>query len=719
MQITRSIVLLSLFLCSVAQAERPKIGLVLGGGGARGMAHIGVIRWLEENHIPIDSIAGTSIGGLVGGAYASGRSAAELEELVRGIDWGVVLRGNPEFTDLEFRRKEDWRAYPTAFEFGLRSGFRLPPAFNPGSETGLIFDRIALPYGELESFDELPTPFRCIAADLITGREIVLGEGHLGTALRATMAIPGVFAPVRRDGMVLADGGIVNNLPVDVLLKMGADIVIAVDVGAPPPKQEQLETLLGVMDRALDVMIRVNVDRNIRLAQVVLRPDVGGIGTLEFENVDQIADRGYEAASHAADRLRELAVSQDAWDTFQRQRAARRRPLELRPSFVEVSGARAGDQRRAMRFLGSYTGRSVEPERLEGDLRRITGWGVYDAAGYRKEVRGSRQGLGISLRQKSYGPPFLKPIFKINAGQTGEATFEVAARITLHDVWNKNNEWRSDISLGRLNLVATELYQFLGNSRWFVAPRAFAKHEDQFLFQGGERIADYGIADAGLGTDVGYNSGLGSEARIGYQWGYQKANVRTGSPALPAVEGQASALKGAWKLDRLNSAMVATGGLALRANASWHIQAPGTDSRAAQLEGRMTLARPLSALWALQLQAAGGGTFNGEVGPIQQFTLGGPTRIGALGLDERRGSHFVYTSAGLLRLLKENPGGLAEKIFAGVWYETGDAFDDAPNFFHSGTIGIISETKLGVFFIGGAAGESGNAKFYLSLGRFF
>jgi len=691
----------------------------LSGGGALGLAHIGVIRWLQENRIPVDYIAGTSMGGLVAGAYASGMNADQLEDLIRGIDWTEALRGSPAYSDLSFRRKEDHRVYPSGIEFGMRKGFRLPAAFNPGHEVGLIFDRIALPYSTAGSFDELPTPFRCVAADLVSGHEIVLSDGSLADALRATMAIPGVFAPVKQDSMVLVDGGLLNNLPVDVVREMGAEIIIAVDVGNAPVKEEDLESILGVADRALSVMIRVNVERNLKHADHVIQPRLEDFGAMEFGDPGPIIFRGFEeTVAHSTD-LRSLTVSEKEWRRYLAGRAARVRPRTLEPAFVEVTGEGPADDPGIESRLSGFSGQPLDEDGLQAALTRITGLGQYDTAAYRKTVREGEEGLGVRVHEKTYGPPFIKPIVKINAGQSGDMTFEIAGRMTLYDVWQRDNEWRFDASFGRLNLLSTELYQFLGGSQWFVAPRAFGRYETQFLFSDGDRIADYGITGLGAGADVGYNFGHSSELRLGYQYGWQKANVRSGSPELPAVSGPASALAGQWEFDRLNSAMVPTNGIAVRTRGSWQIDAPGAGSRVVQFGGRIMAARPVSGRWSTQWTVAGGGTFRGSAGPIQKYTLGGPSRIGALGLDERRGDNYVYTSGGVLRLLSESPGGFVERIFAGAWYEGGDAYDNTMNWFHSGSIGITGETKLGLFYVGGAVGESGRVKFYVSLGKFF
>ena len=187
--------------------ERHRIGLVLSGGGARGLAHIGVLEWLEQHRIPVDYIAGTSMGGLIGGLYATGMPPAEIRRLVSTLDWDKLLSGPPSYNELSFRRKEDRRAYPTALEFGWRDGLRLPQSINPGHYVGLLLDRLTLPYSTVPTFGDLPTPFRCVATDIIAAEPVVLQDGSLSQALRATMAIPGIFTPIEIGGRVLADGG--------------------------------------------------------------------------------------------------------------------------------------------------------------------------------------------------------------------------------------------------------------------------------------------------------------------------------------------------------------------------------------------------------------------------------------------------------------------------------------------------------------------------------
>ena len=245
--------------------SRPRIGLVLEGGGALGLAHVGVLRWFEEHHIPIDYVSGTSMGGLVGGLYATGRSSDEIHAFLQKINWYSALNNDIPYRDLVFRRKEDARAYPASLEFGFKDRSAvLPSGFNSGHEVGLILDRIAYPYTELRSFNDLPTPFRCVATDLVSGKAVVFDQGSLSEALRATMSLPAIFSPVRRNGQILVDGGLLENLPVDVARRMGADVVIAVNLQTKPLDPDASLSAFAVLQRSISVGISVNELESMR-----------------------------------------------------------------------------------------------------------------------------------------------------------------------------------------------------------------------------------------------------------------------------------------------------------------------------------------------------------------------------------------------------------------------------------------------------------------------
>ena len=277
-----------------SRQPRPRVGVAFGGGSARGLAHVGVVRWFEEHHIPIDVIAGTSMGGLIGGGFAAGMSADELSQLLDRTNWDEMF-GFSSFQYKNVRRKEDARDYPSRIEFGLKRGLALPLALNSGQQVDFLLARIAGPYMSLASFDELPTPFRAVAVDLVTAQQVILDKGALASAMRATMSLPGIFPPVERDGMVLVDGGAMNNVPADVVRAMGADTVIAVDVGFMGDTRTVSRSMLGLMTQTVDTMMQANTRRSLASADIVINPTLTDYDSLDWRRSAELAVEGYRA----------------------------------------------------------------------------------------------------------------------------------------------------------------------------------------------------------------------------------------------------------------------------------------------------------------------------------------------------------------------------------------------------------------------------------------
>jgi NTE family protein len=308
--------------------EGPKIGLVLEGGAALGLAHVGVIRWLEEHRIPVSYVAGTSMGGLVGGLYATGNSPGEIRELVDGIDWDLVLSGEIPYKDLAYRRKEDAEEFPNGLEFGIKSGIRFPEGFNSGHQVGLILDRIALPYSNLKSFDDLPIPFACVATDLVNNKAHVFRDGPLATALRSTMSLPGIFTPVRAGGTVYVDGGLLDHMPVDVARQMGADVTIAVYLHSKQLKAEGALSSVGVLGQSVSVVIGANVLRSMELADVLISVPLEDYSGVDYRKARNHQARLAEAAQEQPPRSRDGAIDEASeWQAtwLNEKRGARRR----------------------------------------------------------------------------------------------------------------------------------------------------------------------------------------------------------------------------------------------------------------------------------------------------------------------------------------------------------------------------------------------------------
>ena len=361
-----AITLMLVSAVSFAQ-ERPKVGVAFGGGSARGIAHVGVIRWFEEHHIPIDVAAGTSMGGLIGGAFASGMSSIEIDEMLQRLNWDEMF-GASTFPFKNIRRKADARAYPSRLEFGLARGIVPPTSLNNGQQVDLLVGGIAAPYFDIQTFDELPTPFRAVAVDLLSATPVVMDRGSFATAMRATMSLPLVFPPVERDGKVLVDGGMMNNVPADVVRAMGARTVVAVNVGDLWSAVIN-QSLFAVGGASLDAMMRANTKRNIKQADIIIEVPLAEFGSLDWRRSKELIDEGYKATEAMRDRLLPLAIAGGGVAQWQ-ARARRRRTSLAGPSFLRVEGFSSSDERQLTTLLARHIGAAFDADALRTRRRR-------------------------------------------------------------------------------------------------------------------------------------------------------------------------------------------------------------------------------------------------------------------------------------------------------------------------------------------------------------
>jgi len=715
-------------------APRPTIGVALSGGGALGLAHIGVLQWMEENHIPVDKLAGTSMGALVGAVFATGRNGLEMREFVKAIRWDEALLTEPSYPQLSYRRKQDRRDYQFGGELGLKNGLNGPNGFNAGHGVGLVLDRISFAYSTIPSFDDLPTPFRCVATDLLTGQAVVLHDGSLAQALRASMAIPGVFTPQEMDGKVLADGGMVDNLPTDVVRQMHVDVVIAVDIVTQPPSPNQFETLSGVLTRAVDVMVLDNERRSLQLADVVVSLDLGKLTASDYDKSEAIINLGYQAAAARAATLRPFALSDADWQTYVARREARKRSPEKSAEILQVAGVGGDEQQHLEKRLqttlptdlakkdsGKAPEKDLDIDKLDARLTQIVGEGRFDRMGYEGFVQNGVPGLRVVAHEKPYGPPFVD--LAVNVEGSGVAAFDVSggARITFMDINHHGGEWRNDLLFGSSNLAATEFYQPLGMSRFFVAPFAFATKFAQNSFTGQTRVAVFGDERAGGGFDFGYDSGRRSEVRVGYEIFSGKLDPLIGSAGLPIVSGSTGEFRLRYVWDGQDSPTVPSRGFRVVSSLSRVLQSPGLAQAITQLDVQTSTFAPIDAKTSLFFIASAGTSFHGTAGPFQVFALGGPFHLGAYLPREFLGNNYGYSSVGFRREFYRLPQLVGGKIYWAGWYEAGTAFNNPDSVVVRGTfnLGVIAETIAGPLALAGSVSPTGQSRVNFSIGRLF
>ena len=711
---------------SPAPPQRPRIGLALSGGGALGLAEIGVIEWMEQNHIPVDRIAGTSMGGIVGAMYATGMSPAEIQQFAESIDWDVAFLPEPTYSQLSFRRKEDRRDYLIDTPLGLKHGLSGPNGFNPGHGVGLLLDRIAFRESDIASFDDLPIPFRCVATDMLSGEAVVLGDGPLAQAVRASMAIPGVFTPVEINGRVLADGGMVQNIPVETVRAMDADVVIAVELRTPPADRVQLETITGVLARAVGVMITQNEHRSLALAQVTVSVDTTGFSVGDYDRAKELIQLGYRTAASQSAALLPYAIQDSAeWDQYLAARDARRHPQPGKVEIVQVTGADSDTDERIKNQLDKTLRGPLDLHKLDTKLTRIAGEGQFDRLGYEGFTQNGVPGLRVTAHEKSYGPPFLDLAVNVDGSGVAAFDFSAGARITFMDFADHGGEWRSSLLFGSSNLAATEFYQPIAQTHFFVAPYAFASKVSRNSFSGLDRVAVFGDERAGGGFDIGYNSGRRSEFRAGYEIFSGKLSPLIGSTGLPVVDGSTGEFRARYVWDGQDSPSVPGVGTRVIATLSRVLQSPGLAHPIGQLDVQTSSFIPIGDFTSLFVVASGGSTFRGSAGPFQVFTLGGPFRLGAYLPDEFPGNHYAYSSFGFRRELYRLPQLVGSKIYWGGWYEAGTAFGTAASgsgpvvIRGSFNLGLIADTFVGPIAVFGSVSPTGQSRVNFSIGRLF
>ena len=709
--------------------SRPRVGVALGGGSARGLAHVGVLRWLEEHRIPIDVVAGTSMGGLIGGSYATGMSPDEVEGMLADIDWTVMFDSS-DFPFQSVRRKRDSRAYPAYLEFGLKGGLSVQTSLNGGQQVDLLLHRVTAPYYALATFDQLPTPFRCVAFDLLTANRVVLDRGSLARAMRATMSLPAVFPPVAMNNQVLVDGGAVDNIPADVVRDMGAAVVIAVNVGDLSDKSRIAGSMLGIASSTMDAMMRANTVRGMAAADIVINVPLNDYGSLDWRRFRDLIREGYDATEAMRAELLPHAVDQATWDAWRDARAAARRRSLPVPTFLEIDGAGRVDEGIMRRELTDQIGRPLNLAELEADLTELGGLGRYESLTWELADRDGAQGLIVRAHPKSYAPPFLFLGVSLEDTTSNSFRFGLAGRYLAFDVAGSGSELRVDVAVGSDPSAGVALYNPLGSTPLFFEPLAAVSSRTLNVIEEHTVLATYHQGRALLGADVGVNVGRISEVRAGMLWGHVDTEVRVGSPDLPSLAGTQSIARLEWTHDSQDNPIVPSRGVHAVSQLRHYLSSPMPDVETdrstegiTQFEAGMSWAQSLDRGARNRIFALGGAgtSFGDRPLPTEQFALGGPFQLSALDGGELRGDSFVLMTGGYLREVLRLPDFMGGAVLAGGWLEFGSAFDDwdTAAFETNGSIGLIAETLLGPVFVGGSAGSDGASRFYVGIGRIF
>lgn len=731
------------------QPMRPRIGLVLSGGGARGAAHVGVLKVLERLHVPIDAIAGTSMGAVVGGLYASGLTAHEIESIMNSLNWQDAFRDRPPREDLTFRRKLEDQNFLVKFPLGLRAGkIQLPKGLITGQKLSQTLRRLTLPVAAIGSFDELPTSFRAVATDLESGEAVVMSAGDLTSAMRASMSAPGVFSPADYQGRLLVDGGIVENLPIDVARAMNVDVLIVVDVGAPLLKRNKLSSAPIISNQMLAIMIQHNSREQLaKLApnDVLIQPALGETSSFDFGVVGRVIASGEAAGNAAETRLASLSVSPHEYETYLAHRDAMRQSAP-RIEFVKIDDGSGNYSNRLGQLFRDQLGKPLDPDAVARHITTVYGQGDLETLDYHVLREDDHYGLLINARRNSWGPNYVRFGLSLQDDFQGNSTYNAAARFVLSEITRAGGEWVWDAQLGQTTLLSTELYLPIADTAsYFFLPHIRTEAQNVYALNGQQRIAEYRVREYDYGLDVGRDFSNWGEVRIGIERQQGTEAVRIGSPGLPSGDFTQRSYFLRLAYDRLDNVNFPRRGQ--QATAEWRGE-KATGISGGDSFDRLSfsyLAAGSLGRYTAVFSASGGTTIdappgfalltkttgpNGNVVTTPSdlrllFPLGGFLNLSGLKADSIAGPHFAIARTLFYKQIgRGGPGYLDVPTYVGISLEMGNVWNhlgDASfgNTHRDGSIFLGMDTLLGPLYIASGWDDKGTNSFYLFLGRTF
>ena len=707
------------------KTSRPRIGLVLGGGGARGAAHIGVLKELERYRIPIDAIAGTSMGAIVGGLYASGMTPDELEQLVSSLDWADALTDMPARKFMSFRRKQDDAHYPIDLEVGLRDGsLLLPKGLIQGQKLDLILRELTIDVSHLTDFDDLSIPFRAIASDIERGEPYVMGKGDLARSIRASMSVPGVFAPVKLDGRLLVDGGIVGNLPIGVIRDMGVDVIIAVDVEFPLYAADELDSAVTISEQMLTILIRKETLRQIETLgdeDILIRPELGTFASTAFGEIVTAIDPGVRAANAVSEQLQRLSVDELQYADYQARHNGHQ-PRKEQLAFVRVvhDGGMSSDL--LVSRLETKVGDAVNTQYLADDAQRLFGLDLFEQVSYALVKDESGTGVEFSARSKSWGPDVLQFAVSLEDDFEGSTEINLAARLTKTELNARGAEWRTDLQLGTDPLLFSEFHQPFGyDSSLFIAPHIDMRQSNINAYISDEAVARLRLSNVEAGIDLGTEIGSWGEFRIGAFSGAGTARVKVGDPAFPNIAFDTGGVFAQFRIDTLDNAQFPRSGN--RADFRWTESLTGLGAD----DSFNTIEADIASTWSrgknsLQLGLGYATTINSNDAIQNFFPLGGFLRLSGLERGEIRGPHAALAKLVYYRRVGESAGNLLDVPFylgasleaGNVWQSRSDMSFDTMRF--NGSLFAGLDTYIGPIYLAAGLAEGGETNFYLFVG---
>ena len=705
-------------------AGRPRVGLVLAGGGAKGGAHVGVLKVLEELHVPIDCIAGTSMGALIGGGYAAGIPADELEKFLVGIDWKRVV-GSQGRRDLEpIEQKRAGPTYSNEFEFGITpNGISAPPGLvNTSNVEDLL--RVYVARARLETdFNKLPIPYRAVATDMVSSTMVVLDKGDLATAMRASMAIPGAFAPVVLDKWILSDGGLVRNIPIDIARNLCADRVIVVNLVEPEADPLKLQSATQLLARSMDVMIIANEElqlSSMRPGDVRIDVIMGDIGTADFERVPDTVPLGETAARKMSKELMRFAVP-DAQYAAWRAGVTQSQTMDGKLAGVRYEGL----ERVNPDYLASrqkvQAGDPVDIVTISEEAQRISALTDFESVSYRLDGDRAAPTLTWLPHEKKWGPNYLRLDLGAYASREGDQAFSLYARHLRTWVNSLGAQWSNELQFGIETLLSSSFNQPLDTAhRFFFEPRVAFSRSMEDIFQDEERVARYEYRDLVGQLDLGMNIGRYGQLRAGYLYDEREIDVDIGSPVLPEIEPVDAGMRFSAEFDSRDTSFSPTRGLTMAFEYLESDESLGGDREWERAELGIGVAVPLrrDVLW---LTVAGGSDLGSDLPGDRAFSVGGPDSFPGFEQGELRAGSYWVANTSYLWKVKDLLSIRNLAFYMGLGLTAGEVSDridgGEEGELYGASVFFTGRTLFGPLTVGVAKTSTDSWSLWLSVGR--
>lgn len=710
----------------VKPSHPSRIGLVLGGGGARGAAHIGVLKVLERERIPIAYISGTSMGSIIGALYAMGYSPDEMEGIITAINWKDMLEDDPSRIDQPLRRKDDSLRYLLGFKLGVRNGqVQLPRGAIQGQKLLLLLRRLSLPVWDKQDFDDFPIPFRCVGTDIAKGEAVIFDQGDVAVAIRASMSVPAAFAPIRVNGRLMVDGGIVNNVPYDVVKDLGATDVIAVDVGSELLGDKDLNSPIAITLQMINAVTQKLTDQILAKMQptdVLIKPTLGDISSAGFDRATEAIPLGEAAAEEMVQKLRRFSVSEAEYAAW--QQSIRRRNFDPPlVAFVDTVNKRSQSAGYVDRLVADQAGKPLDVDTLEKNLGEAYGAGPYERISWQlKTNKDGAVGIEVVPVDKGWGPGFLAFGLQLSDDFNGRSDYQLTAEFTQTGMNAAGREWRSLLGIGRNAILRSELYEPLGDTgQFYVQPFFDYRAQQQPVRVDNVVLAEYRVQRARIGVDLGFEPNANNRFFVGLGRGHDDADLQVGEPEnFTDLNGPVGTVRLGFTHDSLDSANFPSAGMRVDLRSELYRTQLGSASNTDVLRG--------NADWALSWRAhrlllgVRGSTFYGANDfRANNGFLGGFLNLSGFGERELINTHSLLGRAVYYRRMTAEDRLFSLPLYVGASFEAGGVYSardelNAQSLIFAGSVFAGVDTFFGPIFLGFGRNDVDSHSWYLTFG---